>query len=160
MEVLTDFFWKFLQLFLNAMVPPLAVALAVFVVALAKKLLDKLTASINLDVMAAMQEAVTSAVLAAEQVGLKDFVLDKYKYAMEMAANLLAYKKIKFELEELSGLIEAAVMDEFNRPRAEELRVSDLSEFSEAIVSDDAPPSAAEIATAVVDELQRVAVIE
>jgi len=122
MEVLSDFFWQFLQLFLNATIPPLAVALAVFVVALAKKLLAKLTTSINLDVQAAMKEAVTSAVLAAEQVHLKDFAIDKYQYAMDQAANWLAFKKIKFDLEELSGLIEAAVMDEFNRGRAEELR--------------------------------------
>ena len=122
MEVLIDFSWKFLQIFLNTVVPPLATALAVFIVVLIKKLLAKWTASINLDVLAIIQEAVLSAVLAAEQAHLKDFAFDKYQYAMEQAANWLASKNIKFDLEELSGLIEAAVMDEFNRPRAEELR--------------------------------------
>lgn len=125
MEVLIDFFWKFLQLFLNAVIPPLIAAAAAFVVAMAKKLLDKWTASMNLDVYAILQEAVLSAVLAAEQASLKDFTIDKYKFAMEQAANWLAYKKIKFDLEELSGLIEAAVMDEFNRGRAEEIRASE-----------------------------------
>jgi len=122
MEVLMDFFWNFLQLFLNAVIPPLIAVAAAFVIALAKKLIEKWTASLNLDVLAIVQEAVRSAVLAAEQAHLKDFAIDKYQYAMEQAANWLASKNIKFDLEELSGLIEAAVMDEFNRPRAEELR--------------------------------------
>lgn len=122
MEGLIDFFWKFLQLFLNAVIPPLIAVAATFIVALAKKLIDKWTASLNLDVLYIMQEAVRSAVLAAEQAHLKDLAVDKYQFAMEQAANWLASKNIKFDLEELSGLIEAAVMDEFNRGRAEELR--------------------------------------
>jgi len=122
MEVLIDFLWKFLQAFLNAIVPPLIVLATGYILALAKKLMDKWTASANLDVQSAVQQAVTAAVLAAEQVHLQDFAIDKYKFAMEQAANWLASKNIKFDLEELSGLIEAAVMDEFNRGRAEELR--------------------------------------
>lgn len=122
MEVLSDFFWKFLQLFLNAVIPPLIAVAAGFIIALVKKLLEKWTASLNLDVLYIIQEVATSAVLAAEQASLKEHALDKYKFAMEQAANFLASKNIKFDLEELSGLIEAAVMDEFNRGRAEELR--------------------------------------
>lgn len=122
MDVLNDFLWKFLQLFLNAVIPPLIAVAAAFIIALAKKLIAKWTASMNLDVLAIIQEAVRSAVLAAEQAHLKDFAVDKYAFAMEQASNWLASKNIKFDLEELSGLIEAAVMDEFNRGRAEELR--------------------------------------
>jgi hypothetical protein len=122
MEVLTAWFWNFLQLFLNAVIPPLIALAAAFIIALVKKLLDKWTASLNLDVLAIIQEAVRSAVLAAEQASLKDFAIDKYQFAMEQAANWLASKNIKFDLEELSGLVEAAVMDEFNRGRAEEAR--------------------------------------
>lgn len=153
MEVLGDFFWKFLQLFLNAVIPPLIVILAGFLVALAKKLIGKLTASMNLDVLAIMQEAARSAVLAAEQVNLVQLAIDKKEYALQQASEYLASKNIKFDLGELSDLIEAAVMDEFNRPRAEEARTSDFSEVitGDAII---APPSADEIATAVADKLQ------
>ena len=122
MEVLTDFFWQFLQLFFNAVIPPLAVALAVFLVAIVKKLLAKWTASMNLDILAIMQEMARSAVLAAEQVNLVELAIDKKEYALNLAAEWLNDKKIKFDLEQLADLVEAAVMDEFNRGRAEELR--------------------------------------
>jgi len=124
MEVLTDFFWKFLQLFLNAVIPPLVVALAAFLVALAKKLLNKLTSSMNLDVLAIMQEAARSAVLAAEQANLVEILANKKEYAIQQASDYLNSKNIKFDIKVLSDLIEAAVMDEFNRPRAEELRAA------------------------------------
>jgi len=122
MEVLSDFFWQFLQLFFNAVIPPLAVALAVFLVAIVKKLLAKWTASMNLDVLVIMQEMARSAVLAAEQVNLVELAIDKKEYALNLAAEWLTEKKIKFDLGQLADLIEAAVMDEFNRGRAEELR--------------------------------------
>jgi len=122
MEVLSDFFWQFLQLFFNAVIPPLAVAVAVFLVAIVKKLLAKWTASMNLDVLAIMQEMARSAVLAAEQVNLVELAIDKKEYALNLAAEWLSEKKIKFDLGQLADLIEAAVMDEFNRGRAEELR--------------------------------------
>jgi len=122
MEVLTDFFWQFLQLFFNAVIPPLAVAAAVFLVAIVKKLLAKWTASMNLDVLAIMQEMARSAVLAAEQVNLAELAIDKKEYALGLASEWLTEKKIKFDLGQLADLIEAAVMDEFNRGRAEELR--------------------------------------
>jgi len=122
MEVLTDFFWQFLQLFFNAVIPPLAVAVAVFLVAIVKKLLAKWTASMNLDVLVIMQEMARSAVLAAEQVNLVELAIDKKEYALNLAAEWLTEKKIKFDLGQLADLIEAAVMDEFNRGRAEELR--------------------------------------
>jgi len=122
MEVLTDFFWQFLQLFFNAVIPPLAVAVAVFLVAIVKKLLAKWTASMNLDVLVIMQEMARSAVLAAEQVNLVELAIDKKEYALNLAAEWLSEKKIKFDLGQLADLIEAAVMDEFNRGRAEELR--------------------------------------
>ena len=122
MEVLSDFFWQFLQLFFNAVIPPLAVAVAVFLVAIVKKLLAKWTASMNLDVLAIMQEMARSAVLAAEQVNLVELAIDKKEYALNLAAEWLTEKKIKFDLGQLADLIEAAVMDEFNRGRAEELR--------------------------------------
>ena len=122
MEVLSDFFWQFLQLFFNAVIPPLAVAAAVFLVAIVKKLLAKWTASMNLDVLVIMQEMARSAVLAAEQVNLVELAIDKKEYALNLAAEWLTEKKIKFDLGQLADLIEAAVMDEFNRGRAEELR--------------------------------------
>ena len=122
MEVLSDFFWQFLQLFFNAVIPPLAVAVAVFLVAIVKKLLAKWTASMNLDVLVIMQEMARSAVLAAEQVNLVELAIDKKEYALNLAAEWLTEKKIKFDLGQLADLIEAAVMDEFNRGRAEELR--------------------------------------
>ena len=122
MEVLSDFFWQFLQLFFNAVIPPLAVAVAVFLVAIVKKLLAKWTASMNLDVLAIMQEMARSAVLAAEQVNLVELAIDKKEYALNLAAEWLTEKKIKFDLGQLADLIEAAVMDEFNRGRAEALR--------------------------------------
>ena len=134
MEVLTDFFWQFLQLFFNAVIPPLAVALAVFLVAIVKKLLAKWTASMNLDILAIMQEMARSAVLAAEQVNLVELAIDKKEYALNLAAEWLNDKKIKFDLGQLADLIEAAVMDEFNRPRAEELRAPEFT----AVLSADA----------------------
>lgn len=117
LDILAEFGLKFLQAFLNVVLPSLAAVAAGFVIAWVKAKIKVATAELSESTLAIIQDAVHSAVLAAEQMNLVDKLDSKKDYALEQAANWLSAKGIQFDLGELSDLIEAAVMDEFNRDR-------------------------------------------
>lgn len=110
LEILKDFGISFLSAFLNIVLPTLAALLAGYVIAWLKKKFD----FENLQIV---KDIVKAAVLAAEQENLAGRIKEKKEYALTMAENWLSTKGIKFDLTTLDGLIEAAVMDEFNRYR-------------------------------------------
>ena len=107
LEILKDFGVAFLSTFLQIVLPVLAATLAAYVIAWFKSKFD----ANNLQIV---QDIVRAAVQAAEQMNLKQKVVDKKNYALTMAENWLQLKGIKFDLTTLDGLIEAAVMSEFN----------------------------------------------
>lgn len=115
--MLLDFGSAFLQKFLEIVLPVLVSALAGLAIAWITKVVNQIKSSISSDAQWYISQAVESAVLAAEQVGLDDFLMDKKQYALNVAQKQLDAKGIKIDLGILSDLIEAAVMSEFNRGR-------------------------------------------
>jgi len=117
MEVFLAFFSDFMQKFLEAVLPVLFTAITGLVIAWITKVVNQIKSNINDDAEWVIQQAVTAAVLAAEQQGLVNDVMDKKSYAVDVATEWLAQKGIKIDLAKLDVLIEAAVMQEFNRDR-------------------------------------------
>ncbi len=120
-----DFLSAFAQAFLNAVLPVLATALAGLVIAWLTKVINEIKAKLSDDAEWAISEAVRAAVLAAEQVHLKDIAIDKKEYALTAATNWLESKGIKFDLNQLDVLIEASVMRQFNMGRLVDVETFD-----------------------------------
>ena len=110
LDILKDFGVAFVSAFLQIVLPALATIIAGYVIAWVKRKLDSNTLQVVNDI-------VKAAVLAAEQENLAGRIKEKKEYAFAMAENWIASKGIKFDLTTLDGLIEAAVMEEFNRFR-------------------------------------------
>ena len=123
-----EFLVAFAQKFLEIVLPVLATALAGLVVAWMTKVINDIKAKLSTEAQWAIEQAVNSAVLAAEQVHLVDLAIDKKDFALNAATEWLEAKGIKFDLAQLDTLIEAAVLTEFNRERAQELRSSEAAE--------------------------------
>lgn len=64
-----------------------------------------------------LKEGATMAVRAAEQLGLKDEAFDKYKYAFEVLQTWLDDHGIEADVKLIEAAIEAAVLEEFNKPK-------------------------------------------
>lgn len=126
LDVLKDFGVTFLNLFLQLVLPPLVAVLAGFVIKWVKSKISAAEAAIDSTTQDIIKKAVSAAVLAAEQVGLADVALDKKDWAIERAQTLLAANGLAIDLEELDTLIEAAVMEEFNRYKAAEPELSEV----------------------------------
>ena len=116
-----DFLSAFLQKFLEVVLPVLATALAGLLIAWITKVINDIKAKLTDDQIFVVNEVVRSAVLAAEQVHLKDAAIDKKDYALNIAESWLSSKGIKLDLAYLDAKIEAAVMDEFNLSRVDGL---------------------------------------
>ena len=90
----------------------------------------KLEQSLDAETRYIVQEAVRIAVLAAEQSGLAGLIGKEYKgkkeYAIALAENWLLEYGVTIDLNVLAGMIEAAVMEEFNRKDASAIRVTTL----------------------------------
>jgi hypothetical protein len=124
MEVLKEFGVTFLNLFLQLVLPPLVAVIVGFVIKWVKSKIAAAEAVLDSNTLDIIKKAVSSAVLAAEQVGLADALLDKKDYAINAAQQSLAGWGLAIDIDELDVLIEAAVMEEFNRyrvPEAEEV---------------------------------------
>ena len=119
--MLLDFGSIFLQKFLEIVLPVLVSAVAGLVIAWITKVVNDIKSRMSSDVQWYISQAVESAVLAAEQAGLNDYLVDKKKYALNVAQKQLDAKGVKINLSILSDLIEASVMSEFNRGRVVEL---------------------------------------
>jgi len=65
-----------------------------------------------------VDQIINTAILAAEQARLKDILVNKKEYALNIAEVWLAQKGIKIDLNQIDALIEAAVFNEFNREKA------------------------------------------
>jgi hypothetical protein len=115
MEVLKDFAVTFLNAFLQLILPTLAAVLAGFVIKWVKTKIASAEANLDAGTKWMIESAVRSAVLAAEQVGLAGELDDKKEYAIEAAQEALDGWGISISLSELDVLIEAAVMQEFNK---------------------------------------------
>ena len=113
-----DFLSVFLQKFLEIVIPVLASLLVGYIAVGIRKLVAEIKAKLSEQQLALATEIVHEAVLAAEQVGLGDALIDKKDYALDLAEKWLASHGIKLDLKILDGLIESAVMDEFNRGKA------------------------------------------
>jgi len=112
-----DFVSVFLQQVLEIVIPVLATALAGLVIAWLTQVINNIKAKLTANQQWIIEEIVSTAVMAAEQVGLTQLALDKKQYALGVAENWLAVKGIKLDLGILDAMIEAAVLDEFNRRR-------------------------------------------
>lgn len=66
-----------------------------------------------------LEEGALMAVRAAEQLGLKDESFDKYEYAFEVVQKYLAEKGVEADVMLIKAAIEAAVLQEFNKPDPE-----------------------------------------
>ncbi len=116
-EILKNFGVSFLQLFLQLVLPALVSAIAAYVIAWFSKRLKEATAHLSNNTQWAIEQAVKAAVLAAEQVHLKDAAINKKNYAIDKATDWLKQKGISVDLATLDTMIEAAVMQEFNKAK-------------------------------------------
>ena len=112
-----DFLSSFAQSFLNAVLPTLFLAIVSLIVAWLTEKIQDIRVRMSDRANWVIDEAVRAAVLAAEQVHLKDFAIDKKDYALTAASNWLAARHIKVDLLELDTRIESAVMAEFNKDK-------------------------------------------
>ncbi len=105
--------FDFLNLFLQAVLPVLAAALAGWLYSQARLAWQKFQ-NARPDVADAIQWAAEIAVRAAEQANMGGLIDDKKHYALQFAQRWLELKKIPIDLEALDGAIEAAVWSEIN----------------------------------------------
>lgn len=105
--------FDFLNLFLQAVLPVLAAALAGWLYSQARLAWQKFQ-NARPDTADAIQLAAEIAVRAAEQANLGGLIDDKKHYALQFAQRWLELKKIPIDLEALDGAIEAAVWSEIN----------------------------------------------
>lgn len=105
--------FDFLNLFLQAVLPVLAAALAGWLYSQARLAWQKFQ-NARPDTADAIQWAAEIAVRAAEQANLGGLIDDKKHYALQFAQRWLELKKIPIDLEALDGAIEAAVWSEIN----------------------------------------------
>jgi hypothetical protein len=112
-----DLLSAFGQKFLEAVLPVLFTALTGLVIAWITKVVNEIKAKINDEAEWAINQAVNAAIYAAEQQNLVGNIQDKKSFALDIATEWLAQKGIKIDLAKLDVLIEAAVMQEFNRDR-------------------------------------------
>ena len=109
-----DLLSGFLQAFLSAVLPVLASALAGLAIAWLVKVIGEIKSKLTDDQEWIIKQAIDSAVLAAEQVHLKDTAIAKKGYALQIAEKWLSDKGIHVDLAILDARIEAAVMAQFN----------------------------------------------
>ena len=105
--------FDFLNLFLQAVLPVLAAALAGWLYSQARLAWQKFQ-NARPDTADAIQWAAEIAVRAAEQANMGGLIDDKKHYALQFAQRWLKLKKIPIDLEALDGAIEAAVWSEIN----------------------------------------------
>ena len=105
--------FDFLNLFLQAVLPVLAAALAGWLYSQARLAWQKFQ-NARPDIADSIQWAAEIAVRAAEQANLGGLIDDKKHYALQFAQRWLELKKIPIDLEALDGAIEAAVWSEIN----------------------------------------------
>ena len=105
--------FDFLNLFLQAVLPVLAAALAGWLYSQARLAWQKFQ-NARPDTADAIQWAAEIAVRAAEQANMGGLIDDKKHYALQFAQRWLELKKIPIDLEALDGAIEAAVWSEIN----------------------------------------------
>ena len=105
--------FDFLNLFLQAVLPVLAAALAGWLYSQARLAWQRFQ-NARPDVADSIQWAAEIAVRAAEQANLGGLIDDKKHYALQFAQRWLELKKIPIDLEALDGAIEAAVWSELN----------------------------------------------
>lgn len=114
-QPIVDFLNIFLQAVLAVAVPILATQLTRWALS---KVAEARGAATEQQLMA-LDTITRLAVQAAEQAKLGGFVQDKKVYAIGVAEGLLKQYGVKVDLTQLSSLIEAAVLDEFNRDKLE-----------------------------------------
>lgn len=115
--MLEQFISVFLQKFLEIVLPVLATALAGLVIAWITKVIGDVKSKLTEDQEWIINQAIKSAVLAAEQANIAGAVKEKKEYALNIAEQWLASKGITIDLNILDARIEAAVYDEFNRDK-------------------------------------------
>lgn len=125
--MLEQFISVFLQKFLEIVLPVLATALAGLVIAWITKVISDLKSKLTEDQEWIINQAIKSAVLAAEQANIAGEVKEKKEYALNIAEQWLASKGITIDLNILDARIEAAVFDEFNRDKEESKPVAGFS---------------------------------
>lgn len=112
LDVLKDILFQILQLALEALLP----VLVAFIIRWVKGQIDIAKGKLNEQQQTILDAAVRIAVLAAEQLNLSGFVENKKAEAIKIAQAYLIAHGIDIDVQVLADMIEAAVMDEFNRP--------------------------------------------
>lgn len=107
--------YDLLQALLETVIKVVVPVLALYAVSLLKKQGEEVEAKIGSQNWTLIKEVVKSAVLTAEQLGVKKIISDKKAYALEAAQAALDEYGIVLDAKVLSDLIEGAVMEEFNR---------------------------------------------
>lgn len=103
------------QAFVTALVGILPV-LAVYAIRYVKAKTVEALDNASPNVRWLLEEGAIMAVRAAEQLGLKDEAFDKYNYAFEVVQKYLADKGVEADVMLIKAAIEAAVLQEFNKP--------------------------------------------
>lgn len=114
MEVFSQFGWVFLQGLLNYLVPLLAAQIAVLLGALVVKAVNEIKAKLTADQLVILDTAVKIGIQAAEQMKIKDALIDKKTEALKIAQQYLTDHKVQINLATLDAAIEAAVFAAFN----------------------------------------------
>ncbi|HQF37048.1 MAG TPA: phage holin, LLH family [Candidatus Dojkabacteria bacterium] len=114
MEVFAEYGWVFLQGLLNYLVPLLAAQAAVLLGAWIVKMVNEVKAKLTADQLTVLTTAVDIAIKAAEQMKIKDALIDKKTEALKIAQKYLTDHKVKIDVITLEAAIEAAVYSAFN----------------------------------------------
>lgn len=112
-----DVFAKLVETFLLGLAPIVATFVAAWVFAKARAAIAELKASSDEDLYWALKVTAEIAVRAAEQAKLGGFIKDKKAYAIGIVEKLLAAKGFVIDLDPIAAAIEAAVWEEFNKPK-------------------------------------------
>ena len=108
---------KTIQQILLVISPVLAASATAFLINLAKRVRAEAEQAAGEEWVWLLDEGARIAVRATEQLGLAGLVKDKKEYAMNYLCNFLTGYGIEVDLAVISGAIEAAVLEEFNRAK-------------------------------------------
>lgn len=114
MDVFVQYGWLFLQGILNYIVPLLAIQVAGLLVVWITKVINDVKAKLTADQLVILQTAVDIGIKAAEQLKIKDALIDKKTEAIKIAQQYLTDHKVQVNIVTLDAMVEAAVYQAFN----------------------------------------------
>lgn len=107
---------QFVELFLLALLPPLAGMLAAWMLGMVRKVWAEVRDRAG-DWVWVLDEVAVTAVQAAEQMQLADMIADKKQYALATVDEYLRVRGFTVDMAIIEAAVEAAVLREFNQAK-------------------------------------------